>query len=173
MKKAIVYKTTNKLNGYIYVGVHLICKDEYKCSYLGSGVKFLNSVKKNGKSNYSREILYEFDSLDEAYEKEKDIVNKDFLSAGNVYNIKEGGRHNNLSAEIKEKISKTLLGRKLTDSHKENIRKNGIFTTGLPLECYQKSRMKNIGQKRTELQKQRMRLAQQKRRAAVLTNENN
>ena len=38
--------------------------------YLGSGKYFRRAIKKYGKSNFSREILFEYDNSDAMYEKE-------------------------------------------------------------------------------------------------------
>lgn len=49
-----IYKTTNLINGKIYIGQHI---GKVFDSYLGSGSYFLNAVKKYGKENFKREIL--------------------------------------------------------------------------------------------------------------------
>jgi group I intron endonuclease len=51
----VIYKTTNLLNGKIYVGKRKI---EYnKNSYLGSGKYFRRAVKKYGKEKFKKEII--------------------------------------------------------------------------------------------------------------------
>lgn len=50
----IIYKTTNNVNGKIYIGVHYTSKMD---GYLGSGVKLLRAVKKYGCKNFKRETL--------------------------------------------------------------------------------------------------------------------
>lgn len=54
----IIYKTTNLINGKIYVGQHYI-KPENSATdgYLGSGKILKQAVKKYGKENFEREIL--------------------------------------------------------------------------------------------------------------------
>lgn len=49
----IIYKTTNRINGKIYIGQSIINDPKY----LGSGVAFTRSIKKYGKENFSKEIL--------------------------------------------------------------------------------------------------------------------
>lgn len=108
MYKYIVYKTTNKINGYIYVGVHRTNVDIFD-GYIGDGLynsihrvkqfrkyKFHNAVKKYGVQNFIRETLFEYEDSEEgkkaAYKKEAEIVNRDFIKRPDVYNTVLGGR---------------------------------------------------------------------------------
>ena len=50
MKYSFIYKTTNLINGKIYIGQHTT--DNINDRYLGSGVYFLRAVKKYGKKNF-------------------------------------------------------------------------------------------------------------------------
>ena len=52
---AIVYCTTNKINGKKYIGSH----NGNKSSYLGSGVNLTKAIKKYGKKNFIRQTLWE------------------------------------------------------------------------------------------------------------------
>lgn len=113
-----VYKITNNINKKIYIGVtgdtidnrlmgHSVAK-----SYMG------NSIRKYGKENFTIEEIFLFNCKDEAYSKEREIVDEDFLKRKDVYNQKLGGfggweyiNENNLaykfSKEDNEKASKT------------------------------------------------------------------
>lgn len=51
---SIIYKTTNLINGKIYVGQH---KTSANDGYLGSGKLITRSIKKYGKENFIRETL--------------------------------------------------------------------------------------------------------------------
>ncbi len=51
---AIIYKTTNLINGKIYVGYH---NTDINDGYLGSGTIFSKALKKYGKKNFVREVL--------------------------------------------------------------------------------------------------------------------
>lgn len=88
-KYHLIYKTTNLINNKVYIGAH--STNVIDDGYLGSG-KMLNiAIKKYGVENFSREILYIFSSPDEMFEKEKEIVNEEFIKRSDVYNIVTGG----------------------------------------------------------------------------------
>lgn len=84
-----IYKTTNKVNGKIYIG--LSTKD-YDPKYLGSGKLINSAIKKYGSSNFSKEILEHCNSkktLVEAERKYISLYKSDDPSIG--YNISPGG----------------------------------------------------------------------------------
>ena len=102
--KYIVYKTTCLVNGKIYVGVHQTEDPEKFDGYLGRGYKighthFLQhpagpihyAIKKYGESNFKRETLYVYDRKEDAYLKEAEIVNEDFVNSEKTYNVALGG----------------------------------------------------------------------------------
>ena len=70
----IVYKTTNKLNNRYYIGVHHLDSKTVRKFYLGSGLFLKSAIKKYGKENFVRETLFEFDNLQDALNKEKEIL---------------------------------------------------------------------------------------------------
>lgn len=88
--KHYIYKITNILNGKYYVGKHssnCIQKD----GYMGSGKHLKNAIKKYGRENFNREILYQFEDEVQAYTMEQQIVNQDFVLQPNTYNQTIGG----------------------------------------------------------------------------------
>jgi len=106
--KYIVYKTTNIVNNYIYIGVHKTLNPNVFDGYLGCGVRinkpttyekgktcFQQAVKQFGYKNFRRETLSIFDTVEEAYELEGLIVNENFLARPDVYNMILGGQLNN------------------------------------------------------------------------------
>lgn len=53
-----VYLTTNLVNGKVYVGQYTFKKDErLNDTYLGSGTRITQAIKKYGRENFKREIL--------------------------------------------------------------------------------------------------------------------
>ena len=84
----IIYKTTNKINQKFYIGVSNTKRRWYK----GSGSVLKKAFKKYGYENFNRETLFEFQTEEEAYQKEAEIVNNDLLLNPLCYNIKLGGK---------------------------------------------------------------------------------
>ena len=116
--KYILYKTTNLINGYIYIGVHKTDDDITWDNYYGCGVygnkpytyqksktAFQKAVTEFGIKNFRRETLAIFDTAEEAYTAEGLIVNENFLARNDVYNMILGGKINNTSGKPVYKYS--------------------------------------------------------------------
>jgi len=84
-----VYKTTNLINNKIYVGAHKTTNPDD--SYLGSGVYLKRCIKKYGKENFKKEVLFIFETEKEALIKESEIVDENFVKSKETYNLKLGG----------------------------------------------------------------------------------
>lgn len=102
--KYIVYQTTNKENGKLYIGVHKTENPDIFDGYIGNGIKvgyslenpkttFQFALKKYGYSSFVRSTLRVFDNEEDAYEMEAQIVTLDFIRQDSNYNIKTGGIH--------------------------------------------------------------------------------
>jgi group I intron endonuclease len=85
----IIYKTTNKLNGKIYIG-----QDKNNNPYyFGSGKKLQSAIHKYGKENFTKEVLEE--CTDENHMNEREIYWISFYNSKDRklgYNISEGGK---------------------------------------------------------------------------------
>lgn len=98
--KYIVYLTINTVNRFIYIGVHKV-KDINKFDgYIGCGVSgnsaanktpFQKAVFKYGYDKFERITLGVFDTAEEAYIQEKELVTKEFIQRNDVYNAALGG----------------------------------------------------------------------------------
>ena len=141
----IVYKTTNLINGRIYIGQTI--RDDK--NYLGSGKYFILALNKYGKENFVRETLEVLpegtsqNNLDECEAKRIKFYNSTNKKIG--YNLMErsgqGGKcseetrkkHSELmkgnknflgkrhSEETKQKISEIKKGKKHTEEAKQNM----------------------------------------------------
>ena len=90
MKKYyIVYQITNLLDLKIYIGAH--GTDNLDDNYFGSSKYLSEDIKKLGKSNFRKDILFIFDNKEDMLEKEKEIINIDFINREDTYNKMPGG----------------------------------------------------------------------------------
>lgn len=125
-----VYKTTNLINGKIYIGQHK--HSEFDNKYIGSGTMLFRAIDKYGKENFSCELLEEAYSQDELNKLEKyyvDLYNARDNSIG--YNLAEGGIggshaawNKNLTKETNESVAKYVSKR------------NELFETKGFVGCY-------------------------------------
>lgn len=126
----LIYKTTNLINGLIYIGQKPSMNTEeefFNSNYYGSGKKIINAIKEFGKYNFKREIIDNSNDLIELDKKEEYWI--EYYNATNPdigYNISKnvgpnyftGCHHTN---ESKEKISRKLNGREKSDEECKRI----------------------------------------------------
>lgn len=115
-----VYKTTNLVNGKIYIGKHH--RGQFDPNYYGSGVLLWRAINKYGLANFTVEMLAPCFSLEELNEEESMII--DLLDSRNPevgYNLAAGGdggtgwtKGRPFSDEHRENLSKAHLGHKRT-----------------------------------------------------------
>lgn len=136
----LVYKTTNLINGKYYIGCHQTSNKTD--TYIGSGTLLKRAIKKYGKENFKKEIIFEASSPEEMFSKEKSLVH----IGPDTYNLKSGGEggwdHLNTPDKINQrrkslsdwgKIGIRTIQRKYKDDSKfaeqfrENARKAAIF----------------------------------------------
>lgn len=86
----IIYLTTNKINGKRYIGMHKT--ENLDDGYIGSGKMLLHAVRKYGKENFHREILFFCDTYEDMVEKEKELVTREWCLREDTYNLGPGGR---------------------------------------------------------------------------------
>lgn len=114
----VIYKTTNLVNGKIYVGQDT--KNNPK--YLGSGVLLKKAFIKYGKENFKKEILEECTQKNLLDEREKYwIMILDSRNTKIGYNVAIGGEGQNLDIG-KEFISRIHKGKKLSQETKDKIK---------------------------------------------------
>ncbi len=126
--------------GFIYITTNLITNKKYlgQCrygkknsnTYLGSGKTLKLAIKKYGKSNFKREIIFEASTRKELTEAEILYIKQyDCVKSPDWYNIAEGGYttrgftgkiHKKSSNELR---SKALIGRPRPQSVKDALSK--------------------------------------------------
>ena len=111
-----IYKTTNLINGKIYIGQHKsTC---YDTNYYGSGYAILSAIDKYGINHFDNHILcmvknrYEANIMEKTYIKIYNSLNK---KVG--YNIALGGDGGNL-IEGKSDAEKTMIYQKMIKTRK-------------------------------------------------------
>lgn len=122
----IVYKTTNLINGKIYIGVHDNKDIDGFDGYLGSGLLMLQAIKKHGKENFIRETLHTCSDFDTAFLLEEKLVTEEFIERKDTYNIRPGGK-GDPSLGIKSMENKVGI---FSDDYTEEIRRNNCKKAG-------------------------------------------
>ena len=86
----IIYKITNIINDKIYIGRHKT--SNINDSYMGSGTAIKQAIRKYGKENFIKEVLYIFDRELDAIQAEIEIVGEQFIQRFDTYNQCVGGK---------------------------------------------------------------------------------
>ena len=119
----IVYKCTNLVNGFSYIGVTTKSieyrKRTHEKASKYSNKKFYNALKKYGFDNFEWSILHECISIDELNSLEKYYIEK-YDTFNNGYNLTTGGELKKIISEE----SKQLMSSKRLEWFKHN--KNGF-----------------------------------------------
>ena len=108
--KFTIYKVTNLINNKYYIGMHRTTNPND--GYLGSGIAIKKAIKKYGKENFSKEVLFVFETEKEMQDKEKEIVNEDVVNDPMSYNMTQGGKgswsHIDVSGEKNPNFGKAI-----------------------------------------------------------------
>lgn len=154
MGKMVIYKTTNLINGKIYIGQTVNNID----SYYGSGKLLIKAIKKYGKENFTKEIICECNSIEELDQMEIFWIgklNSQDLTMG--YNLDAGGGLNYTQFRY--------FGKTLTLEHRKNIslnhadvsgHKNPMFGKTHTEEARNSIREARTGSKASELSREKM-----------------
>lgn len=160
-----VYKTTNTVNGKIYVGQHRAFEFQGK-RYMGSGTVLLSAIKKYRKSAFTVELLEAAESKEELDKKERywiQALNATDCRVG--YNLLPGGQGSHFQTEeSKRKISDASKGRKVSDETRKKIsesltgRKGHSWTQGQRAAIMRSL----VGRKKSDLELSRLKAAYDK-----------
>ena len=143
-----IYKTTNNINGKIYIGQRFSNRRDIE--YLGSGKILKLAIKKYGKKNFTKEII-EICLTKSALDK-REIYWIDFFDSRNRkigYNITKGGGGTLgvklvFTEEHKLNISKSKKGKTLTEEHKLSISKYHADISGDKNPMFGKTHTKEV-----------------------------
>ena len=118
----LLYRITNKISNKIYIGCHKT--NNIDDGYLGSGKLMKQAIKKYGKESFIKEIIGEYNSVEEMLLAENNIVNEDFVKRDDTYNLIIGG-----TGAYKEVVSEEVA-QKISNTRKRKI-KSGEITLGM------------------------------------------
>ena len=128
-----IYKTTNLINGLIYVGQHIATEFEPN-RYIGSGTAFSAALKEHKRENFHCELLDTAEDREELNQKEVYWIEQlDAMNPAVGYNLKQGGhrgggyRH---TAEDKIKCGNSWRGKKRPPRSAEHTAKLVASFTG-------------------------------------------
>jgi len=151
-----IYKTTNNINNKFYIGKHQTT-NPYD-NYYGSGKKLELAIKKYGKENFTKEVLFIFDNEVEMNLKEKELITEEFVNRKDTYNVGiggEGGPHfkgkkhsentrlkirkvralqKPITEETRKKISEANKKRTITDETRNKLSVKAYLRNGRSLE---------------------------------------
>jgi group I intron endonuclease len=117
----IIYKIANLIDGKIYIGAH--STTHLDDGYMGSGKYLKRAMKIHGKQNFTKEILFVFDTKDAMFAKEAELVTEEFITTHNTYNLKVGGSGGNPG------IIGAFAGKRHTDATKQKLREANLGKT--------------------------------------------
>jgi len=125
----IIYQITNKINNKVYIGKH--ATTNLDDGYLGSGQYLKRAVKKYGTENFKKSILFVFDNETSMNEKEKELVNMEFVLRDDTYNLVMGGSGGQIVLmdghpkfeETKKKIRNSKVGQRSWTNGVETVRR--------------------------------------------------
>lgn len=154
----LVYKITNNVNGKIYIGAHKT--EDKNDEYMGSGQLIKNAIKKYGRSNFTKEILFEATNAEEMFEKEALLIELGPHSY-NLYKSGIGGTgfYNGNATQarldkLKDEKWREEFGRKISEGLKKKYREDDNFRENITQK--NRERGKNCPYHHTEEQKKKI-----------------
>lgn len=113
----IVYKITNLINDKVYIGQTIRPLEERWTQHISDRNKFdyplYRAINKYGKKAFKVETIKTVDSIEMLNKAESEEISKhNSLNRGFGYNILHGGGNYKLPQAVKDKISKSMLGKK-------------------------------------------------------------
>ena len=125
-----IYLITNNINSKIYIGKH--STNNLNDGYMGSGVLIKKAIQKYGIENFTKDYLAFCDTEEKLNWFEKFYIKK-YKAREVGYNLTDGGDGSLgfiMTEEAKQKISKSLKGRKQYEMTEEIRQKQSISHKG-------------------------------------------
>lgn len=160
-----VYKIINLINGKVYIGVHIT--SNLNDEYMGSGKYLKNAINKYGKDNFKKEILFQYNNIEDMFLKEKELVNEEWVNRKDTYNLKIGGdggwsyinqngMNKNGNQNVFQKSEKLKKYFKLNPKKHSLETKKKIGKKSKELNLIKYAINANIGKSKTQLQKKKI-----------------
>ena len=73
----------------IYIGKHKT--ENPNDDYMGSSRRLKEDIVRYGIENFKKEILFDYDNYQDMNDKERELVNEDFVNRSDTYNLNLGG----------------------------------------------------------------------------------
>jgi len=124
--KYIVYKTAHVSSGKEYIGIHKQIGNEFD-GYLGSGLLLKRAIQKYGNNEFTRETLFSFDTLEDARNKERELVNIEYLLREDTFNISVGGTGGDTLAGYDEETKLRVRSKQRESSDRSRARRREIY----------------------------------------------
>jgi len=144
---AKIYIITNKINNKQYIGVTKNTLEKRWKSHLYDNNVISQAIKKYGKENFTIEVVYNCNSMEEAYELEPKFIAEHNTKYPNGYNISDGGKGSqvgkrkptpeSVKQKIRESIKRNHYWNNLSEEEKEKCR-----------QSWRESNQSRVGQKR-------------------------
>ena len=159
MSSHYVYVIVNKINLKLYFGSHSWEGEGLDPNYYGSGTAIKRAVKKYGKDNFIVYPIKFYNSVEECRQAEEQLLKKyDIANNPYCYNLKNsaiGMTSEDVTDEIRNKISQALKGKTISEETRKKISQANKGKT-LSDETRRKLSQANKGKTLSEEHKQKL-----------------
>jgi len=161
MVYGLIYKITNTVNSKEYYGQTTQRVKRWSRHRAnardGTSGPLYSAIRLYGIDKFNFEIVCYCDSLDELNKMEEKMISEHNTCCPNGYNIKKGGDKHEHSEETREKIRKTLTGRKLAPLTIETKEKISQSLIGHKVSDETKNKLREASLNMSEETKEKMR----------------